>query len=166
MNSKYLYILQKQKKLSKYKFKKIVKQACYKSAFEYLLCEKKNLSKGENLEYSSLKTQSYLKPGTGLSTRDMKQIYSIRTRNLFLKTNFPGMFSDNKCVNINCIQKDTEFHLFYSDCFKKGNSIVQVDTEYSDIFSNNVVKQKIVKDIIIDRYQIRYDILSSMGRSR
>ena len=102
--------------LSKFKFKKILKDACYKSAFNNLLMEKQKLSKGCNLRYSSLKTQNYLKSGTELTTQDIKQIYTIRTRNLYLKTNFPGMFSDDKCVNINCEERDTEYHLFYVDC--------------------------------------------------
>ena len=123
-------------------------------------------SKGDNLNYFHLKTQNYLKPGTKLSTQDMKQIYSIRTRNLFLKTNFPCMFSDSKCVNINCDQKDTEFHLFYSDCFIRDNPIIQNNIEYNQIFSNNVPKQKLIKDIIMDRYKSRLNILSSAGRSR
>ena len=147
---------------SKYMFKKVVKQACFKAAFKYLIYEKQKLSKGANLEYSSLKTQSYLKSGTGLNTQDIKEIFSIRTRNLFLKTNFPGMFSDDKCVKKPCNERDTEFHLFNSDCFKKENTIVQINLDYNQIFSNDVSKQKLIKDIIIDRYKTRSNILSSM----
>ena len=98
--------------------------------------------------------------------RDIKQIYCIHTRNLFLKTNFPGMFYDDKCVNMNCQEKDTQFHLFYSDCFKEGFSIVKNRIDYNDIFSNCVSQQKIVKDIMIDRYQRRLSILSPKGRSK
>ena len=147
---------------SKYMFKKLVKQACFKAAFRYLINEKQKLSKGANLEYLSLKTQSYLRSGTGLSTQDIKEIFSIRTRNLFLKTNFPGMFSDDKCVKKPCNERDTEFHLFNSDCFKKENTIVQINLDYNQIFSNDVSKQKLIKDIIIDRYKTRSNILSSM----
>ena len=78
--------------------------------------EKQKLSKGSNLKYSSMKTQNYLKSGTGLTTQDIKHIYIIHTRNLYLKTNFPGVFSDDKCVNNNCEERDTEYHLFYVDC--------------------------------------------------
>ena len=130
------------------------------------MSEKQKLSKGKNLNYPSLQTQNYLKSGTGLSTQDLKQIYSVRTRNLFLKTNFPGMFSDDQCVNTNCEERDTEFHLFYSECFNNGNTIVQSDLEFDDIYSNNVQKQKIIKDIIVDKYQRRLNIVSSIGRSR
>ena len=147
---------------SKYMFKKLVKQACFKAAFRYLFNEKQKLSKGANLEYLSLKTQSYLRSGTGLSTQDIKEIFSIRTRNLFLKTNFPGMFSDDKCVKKLCNERDTEFHLFYSDCFKKENTIVQINLEYNQFFSNDVPKQKLIKDIIIERYKTRSNMLSSM----
>ena len=96
-----------------------------KTAFSYLLNEKNKLSKGKHLAYNSFKTQNYLRPWTGLSSHDIKQIYSIRTRNLYLKTNFPGMFTDDKCVNISCQEKDNEFHLFYSKYFSEDNSIFQ-----------------------------------------
>ena len=153
-------------KISKNRFKKIVREACYRTAYRYLIEEKNKLSKGNNLVYTSLKTQNYLKPGTGLNTQDIKQIYSIRTRNLFLKTNFPGMYFDDKCVNVNCQEKDTEFHLFYSDCFNEGNPIMQQNIEFNQIFSNNVFEQKVIKDILIERYQKRLKTLSSSGRSR
>ena len=128
--------------------------------------EKQKFSKGKNLQYSSLKTQNYLKPGTGFSTQDIKQIYTIRTRNLYLKTNFIGMFSDDKCVNIICEERDTEYHLFYAYCFDEGNEIIETNIEYNQIYSDNVKQQKTIKDIIIARYQRRLKIISSEGRSR
>ena len=143
-----------------------MKQACFKAAFKYLIYEKQKLSKGANLEYSSLKTQSYLKSGTGLNTQDIKEIFSIRTRNLYLKTNFPGMFDNDKCVNSSCQEKDNEFHLFYSKCFSEENTLVRSGIEYENIFSNNVRQQKVVKDILMTRYEKRLKILSSHGRSK
>ena len=76
------------------------------------------------------------------------------------------MFSDDQFVNTNCEKRDTEFHMFYSECFNNGNTIVQSDLEFDDIYSNNVQKQKIIKDIIVDKYQRRLKIISSMERSR
>ena len=63
------------------------------------------------------------------------------------------MYSNDKCVSVKCEERDTEFHLFYSNCFKIENTLIQMDLEFNDIFSNNVVKQKIVKDIIIEKYK-------------
>ena len=77
--------LEEIERLSKNTFKKIAKKACYNSAYTYLIQEKNKLSKGKNLIYNSLKTQNYLMPGTGLSTQDLKQIYSVRTETCFLK---------------------------------------------------------------------------------
>ena len=153
-------------KLSKYKFKKIVRNACLKTTFNYLLSEKEKLSKGKQIKYNSFKIQNYMKPGTGLSTQDIKLIYSIRTRNLYLKTNFPGMFDNDKCVNSSCQEKDNEFHLFYSKCFSEENTLVRSGIEYENIFSNNVRQQKVVKDILMTRYEKRLKILSSHGRSK
>ena len=41
--------------MSKYKFKKIVKEACNKFAFCYLLEQKTKLSKGKQIQYNELK---------------------------------------------------------------------------------------------------------------
>ena len=75
------------------------------------------------------------------------------------------MFSDDRCVNETCSEKDTEFHLFYSNCFSEKNQIVQPNTEYNDIYSSDVSKQKTIKDIIMSRYEKRMKFLSSQGRS-
>ena len=75
------------------------------------------------------------------------------------------MFSDVKCVNTTCEERDTEYHLFYSDCFTKRNELIETNIEFNQIYSDNVKQQKIIKDMIIDRYQRRLKVLSSQGRS-
>ena len=75
------------------------------------------------------------------------------------------MFTDNKCVNANCQEEDTEYHLFYSNCFIDEKSVVKPHVDYNNIFSSNVSQQKIVKDIIIEQYQRRLNLISSSGRS-
>ena len=98
--------------MSKYKFKKIVREACQKFAYRYLIEQKNKLSKGKNLIYNELKTHNYFKPGTVLGQDDMKQIYLLRTQNVMVKTNFPGMFPNDKCVSSLCMEKDSSSHVF------------------------------------------------------
>ena len=45
--------------LSKYKLKKMVRDACHKFAFEYLIKQKEQLSKGKQIWYDKLRTQNY-----------------------------------------------------------------------------------------------------------
>ena len=77
---KIVFSFEEIEKMSKYKFKKIVKKASYRAALEYLMSEKQKLSNGKHLNYSSLQTQNYLKSGTEHTRQDT---YSVQTRNLF-----------------------------------------------------------------------------------
>ena len=153
-------------KMSKYKFKKVVKQACHKAAFNYLLVTKEQLSKGSEIHYENFKTQKYLTSGSGLSTIDLKQIYAIRSRATMCKSNFPSMFRNISCPREGCIENDTQYHLFYSNCFQKhSQNVIPSDIKYEDIFSNDVNKQLIVKQIFYQKYNDRDKYLSSIGRS-
>ena len=58
--------------MSKYKFKKVVKKACHKAAFDYLLAMKEQLSKGSEICYEKSRTLKYRASGSGLSTNDLK----------------------------------------------------------------------------------------------
>ena len=149
--------------MSKYKFKKIVKEACQKFAFKYLIEQKNKLSKGKNLIYNNLKTQNYLKPGTGLSQDDIKQIYLLRTQNIMVKTNFPGMFQNDKCVSNQCSEKDSSRHVFYCKYLNDTNEkcLINKNIKYEDIYSNDIQMQVTVKNIFMKKYKQRQKVFSS-----
>ena len=88
--------------LSKQKFKTLVRASTLRACFQYLLSEKQKLSKGSEIEYTNFKTQSYLKPGFGISVELMRKIYHIRCREIFVKSNYTAAFSDKKCPFVYC----------------------------------------------------------------
>ena len=149
--------------MSKYKFKKIVKEACHKFAFCYLLEQKTKLSKGKQIQYNELKTQDYLKPGSGLSQDDVKQIYSLRTRNVLVKTNFPGMFKDLKCVSEFCSEEESSSHIFNCKYLEDKNEkcLMKDKINFEDIYSNDIKKQLAVKNIFMKKFKKRNTIYSS-----
>ena len=121
------------------------------------------MSKGKLLVYNELKSQSYLKPGSGLSQDDIKQIYSIRTQNVVTKANFPGMFNNDKCVSDNCSEKDSSRHIFYCKFLEDPSAklVMNKSLKYEDIFSNDIQKQMIIKSIFMKKYKQRQRIISS-----
>ena len=64
------------------------------------------------------------------------------------------------------LKMTTQYHLFYSNCFQKhSQNVIPSDIKYEDIFSNDVNKQLIVKQIFYQKYNDRDNYLSSIGRS-
>ena len=82
------------------------------------------------------------------------------------KSNFPSMFRNISCPREGCIENDTQYHLFYSNCFQKhSQNVIPSEIKYEDIFSNDVNKQLIVEQIFYQKYNDRDKYLSSIGRS-
>ena len=143
---------------------KALKEAIEKAAIKYLLKEKDKQSKGKELFYSSLQTQSYFKPDSNLSSREMKQMFQIRSRNLPLKDNFPNQFSDRNCVIPECAGQDSQRGLFHCNYLEPMNIILETGIEYEDIFSNNVSKQRCVMKVLYQKYESRLKYLASLTK--
>ena len=86
--------------LSKTNFKKIVKTSCSEYVFQYLLNEKAKLSKGSEIIYKHFETQPYFQPLSNLTLSQTRFVFQVRTRNLFLKSNFPNKFSNITSKNV------------------------------------------------------------------
>ena len=139
--------------LSKTRFKTIVKQACINAAFSYLLVQTSKLSKGSEIVYSKLETQSYLKPGNNLTLTDMRNIFMIRMRNLPLKCNYPSMYPDRKCLAPDCSDSDSQIHIWTCKYLETKTSICVNDVNYTDIFKNDVNKQFHVMQVMMHTTQ-------------
>ena len=98
--------------LSKWKFKKIVKEKTSKAAFEYLLQQKDKLGKNgkipkiANIKYEKLELQQYLQHG---NTKMSKIISKARSQTLDLKMQKTWKYTDVFCakvpLNIICMVK-------------------------------------------------------------
>ena len=136
-----------------------------KAAFAFLLKQKEKLSKGKEIQYNQLKLQNYLKSGNNLSVEQMRIIFMIRSRNLPVKRNFSKQFPDTKCVIPQCQGQDSQIHLFYCECIDNTNIISTLHTsEYSDIFSENIIKQTLSMQILMKKYEGRQKFLSPHPR--
>ena len=144
--------------MSKQKFKALVKSSCERACFLYLLNENQKLSKGKELNYTKLETQSYLNPGSGISVDSMRKIYHIRCREVFVKCNFPSAFSDKKCLAPH-VEIDEQSHVYSCSFFTYPNEIISASISYEDIFGRNVEKQIEVMNIFYSRLEVRKSYL-------
>ena len=128
-------------------------EACFLS----LTAEKDRLSKGKEIAYDTLKTQPYLSPEANLSAEEMRRIYHIRNREIFLKANFPSAFPDTKCVFPTCSDRDEQLHIFNSTCFSGGSELTNQKVPYESIFGSNINEQCLVMQIFFSKLERRID---------
>ena len=68
-----------------------------------------------------------------------------------------------KCLAKNCSEQDSQSHIFSCPHLDSENSISGTTINYSDIFSNNVIKQAAVMNILMSRYSVRTQLSSQQG---
>ena len=146
--------------MSKKSFKMFMKKAFNNACFEYLISEKAKLSKGSDIIYCKLETQSYLSSESGLSIENMRRIYQIRCRELPVKKNYPHAFKDVSCLHPDCGESDSQIHIFSSNCFAGQNVLVQENVNYSDIFGNDPKEQVKIANIMFSKLQNRMKFIT------
>ena len=142
--------------ISKSKFKLMVKEAAFSAYFFEINQVKDKLSKGRQLFYNQLSIQPYLTPKFQLTSEEMKIILKIRLRDIPLKCNFPGAYSDRNCLAFpSCSGEDSNKHLFICDFMSPQNIICQTNLNYESIFGDEVDKQANIARIMRARLQRR-----------
>ena len=114
------------------------------------------------INYDTFQTQTYLKPGSGMSSESMKWIFVIRSRDLAIRGNFPNSHKNVKCVIRECSENiESQRHIFSCPFLAPSNEIISNDISYDDIFGNNVTKQCQVMEIMRKRYSIRNEYVNN-----
>ena len=129
---------EKDKRLSKYKFKKNINKVIRESAFKYLLSKKESRSKIEPLYYRKLQTQNYLKTNNCLTDGEKITLFKLRTREANVKCNYKNMYTDLKCTLCKSKEDDNQYHLLQCEyliqCCK--NLAENILVEYEDIYES------------------------------
>ena len=120
------------KKLSKYKMKKIIREAFKNNAFDDLLEKQMTYSKGNELVYGELKMRSYLK-NQNINTKNKKLIFTLRSRMYDVKQNYKGTNLFDMTCPCCFTEQDTQLHLIF--CTKLTGNVTK--EEYNYIFGNN-----------------------------
>ena len=95
--------------MKKNAFSKLIKKKIFDISFEFLLKNKNEHSKMDDLSYENLEMQSYLKTDE-ISTKEAKSIFKYRTRMALVKANFSSQFIDMYCPECT-LHLDTQEHL-------------------------------------------------------
>ena len=139
---------------SKNSFKRLVKIKTKEYALKYLLTKKQKNSKLDNLMYTDLKLQPYLKSAQ-IPVHEAKNLFRYRVRVANFRENFKEMYKNKTTVCPFCtIHLDTQSHSLQCDEMKIK---VKMEGKYDDIF-----KQKIPANIsrtLFKISQLRKDLV-------
>ena len=145
-------------KMTKLEYKLLVKKKIYDNVFEKLKIKQKGHSKIKNISYSELKTQGYMKSPM-LNNHEASLLFSLRSRTTKdFKANFP-YFSNQRCP-LGCDELDTPEHCLVCRKLTHGESHLE-NTSYNDIFSQSVVRQAAVVQLIVSLLERREDASAS-----
>ena len=149
------------KVMSKEEFGKKVRIAVSKAAFKFLRAEKQKRSKVREVKHDNLEMQNYLTP-TGLSLKQAKLLFQLRSRMLDVRTNFKNKYNDLLCPV--CKEKpDTQQHVLEcSALLQNTNFITDSTVLYSDIFDSDVQKLKSVTQLFDNLWKKRNKLLIEM----
>jgi hypothetical protein len=109
--------------------------AAHDCTLKYLLELKGKLTKIENLEYSELKMQSYLKD-PDIPVAEARNLYRYRTRSAKYKENMKSSYTDTSLACPVCLlQHDTQQH---SPQCPEVKAKIKVNGSYKDIFEEDI----------------------------
>ena len=152
--------------LSKEEIRKKLRKSCSEAFFDTLRAKQGASSKGKEISYSRLETQSYLKSESKLTKDIQQKVIKIRTRDVYLKSNFPMAFKDRKCsASELCLSEESQKHIFSCSFLSSENQLVQENIKYEDIFRNCVKSQEIISEIFFQRYKRLKTIITSRGNN-
>ena len=132
------------KKMTKYKFKKLVKQKIQIKASEFLynIRDQENRTKSKNLK--NYKFQNYLKCNN-ISIKEKKLLFSLRTRTVDVKTNYRNKYKLNMYCRLckDTSEEESERHLLKcKNIIDNIDSNIDISTaKYESIFSENIEDQ-------------------------
>ena len=96
----------------------------------------------------------------------MRRIMKIRIRDIPVRGNFPNASKQTDCPASNCSSKETQIHLYESNCWTKNEENKTLSTtgaNYSDIYGRYIQKQFEVMVIMFRKLEKRNIILREDG---
>ena len=154
---KYLQILQinlsfkEIEKMSKFSFKKLVKEKAKIAAFKYLLEKKQTQSKLSNLNYADLRIQEYLLDGNQ-NTNISKLIFKARSKTLDLKAQKSWKYDDKICIG--CEEREETGEEVLS-CDGLGGQNGNKPLKYNWFYSDSVEEIRNVAKVMNEKLKIR-----------
>ena len=119
--------------ISSNSFKRLVKVKTKEYTLNFLLNMKAKHTKMDDLAYTELKMQKYLK-SEEIPVKEAKNLFKFRTRSALFKANFGDRYESKGCP-LCFVQVDTQVH---STQCQIVNQKVEIRGKYSDIFRTKI----------------------------
>ena len=139
-------------RLSKSKFKNIIKEKTKLSALQYLSQLQETHTKSQNIKYKTLNLQDYLKPGYNLTIKEKAFIFAARTRMVDLHSNFKQGKTDLSCRKCPDYEETQEHSMICKALSDK--SIVTSLPNYQDLFSNDKTKVGLIGRLLMAKFKL------------
>ena len=148
------------KMMSQESFKEKVKAHINEAAFKWLKNEQQSLRKIQDLKYSSLSIQNYLK-SEYLSVQQRKFLSHLRGKMIKVRKNYSKMYESlfcPLCSSKGYLLEENQKHLL--DCVSlSNNSELDTGTNYSDIFSDIPEKYENITVLLQQKLRLRDKLL-------
>ena len=116
------YFFEQLKSISKNQFKKLLNEKIRVKAFEHLINIKNTQTKIKNIQYNTLKLQSYLN-SSEVNSDSASYIFLCRSKMLDIKANYKGKYRKNNLYCESCLKKDieeTQEHIYTCESLSTG----------------------------------------------
>ena len=124
--------------MSKYSFKKLIKEKIRILAADYLINQKEKHSKSNNLEYSK-EMQVYLR-NESLKIREKILLFRLRNRLIDVKMNFKRKYNNDLQCRLCKKEEESQIHLTQCEVILSDSHVKKAleGYSYTDTFSKNV----------------------------
>ena len=129
-------------KMSKYTFKKLLKEKTKMAAFEYLEAQKNKQDKIKDIVYSKLEMQEYLADGER-NIEISKTIFKARGKTLDVKLQKRWKYSDTLCSGCQSNEESGE-EVLSCDSFGENTEKLQYSWFYSSVVTDQVSVGKVM----------------------
>ena len=149
-------------KMTKYSFKKLIKNNLNRIAKDSLLNDQIEERKSKIKNLNSYKIQNYLQTSK-LSTKQKKLLFGLRTRSIDVKTNYKNKFKFNMKCRICDDDESIDSEKHYLKCSKviehfDANNEDISNATYDDIFSEEIEKQISITKTFELVFKIRFKL--------
>ena len=134
------------------------------AGINYLKQLQQNHSKVKNIPYQQMELMQYLKSPI-FTTENMKLLLALRTRTVNgIRGDFSGMFTSTLCPlcgeHLDSIENLLKCETLKSNL--RTNSLSRRNINHSDLFCNDVVRQKEITELYSELLRIREEIINSI----
>jgi predicted XRE-type DNA-binding protein len=140
-------------------YKRFIRKKIRQAAFEYLEADKGQKSKVMDISYKKFSIQKYV-TSTKFTDEEVYLLSRLRSRNILVKDNFSGMFTDTIC-SLGCLERETQQHILECKPLVEKSNLRTVlqSMQYSDIFGSEK-RQKIAILVFAELLKIRDELLN------